>query len=103
MHPDPREPAAADETPAQLLARNIRAVLTERGRSIPELAAALGWYKSTLYRRLEAADTADGDDVWTFAELVKASAFLGVPLSRLTDGVEAAYREKIRATAEVAP
>jgi hypothetical protein len=73
------------QTPTERLSANIRAAADERNVPLTGLAAALGIGRSTLYRRL---DDAEG---WTYAELIRASQIIGVPLAALIDGVEELY------------
>jgi hypothetical protein len=73
--------------PTERLNANVLAVLDDSGKSKSALARAVGLGRRSIYRRFDDAES------WTYAELIRAAAFLGVPVSTLTDGVEELYTE----------
>lgn len=64
---------------------NVLEALTAAGKSKSGLADAVGLGRRSIYRRFEDAES------WTYAELIRAAAFIGVPVATLTDGVEELY------------
>lgn len=73
------------QAPTERLNANILALLAARGLSKPDLADAVGIARRTVYRRLDDAES------WTYAELVRAAQFIGVPVGELVAGVEELY------------
>jgi lambda repressor-like predicted transcriptional regulator len=82
------------QRPTERLNANIVAALDERGMSKTALADGVGVGRRTLYRRLEDAEG------WTYTELLRAAQFIGVPVSRLVDGVEEMYAAEVAPTSE---
>lgn len=75
------------EGTTERLNANVLAALDAAGKSKTGLADAVGLGRRSIYRRFDDAES------WTYAELIRAAAFIGVPVATLTEGVEELYSE----------
>lgn len=71
------------QTLAETMAGEIRAELARQGKSMTDLANALGWSQRRVYYRLA------GESEIRMSELLVIAAYLGVPVAQLMPGVGA--------------
>lgn len=73
-----------DRRTTERTAASIRAELARRQISYSQLGRELGWKRSTTWRRVTGAQPFDVD------ELAAVASYLGLPVSSLIDGDQAA-------------
>jgi hypothetical protein len=73
---------------------NVLAALEDAEKSKIGLADAIGLSRRSVFRRFNDAQS------WTYAELVRTAAYIGVPVATLTEGVEELYAADVVVPAE---